>query len=70
MKCTEWSNLTNPQNGDGEDMASVSPKLGAPFSKSSSDHDLLCEVRQVSSPGELRFLALEMRTVKEMTSAF
>lgn len=70
MKCTEWFNLTNPQNGDEEDMESVSTKLGAPFSKSSSVHKLLCELRQVSSPGEPSFLTLEMRTVKKMTSAF
>lgn len=70
MKCTEWSNFTNLQNADGVDMVSVSTNLGALFPKSSSDHKLLCDLRQISSPGELSFLTLEMRTVKEMRSTF
>ena len=67
MKCTEWSNVTN---GDWEDMASLSTELGALSSKSSSDHKLSCDLRQVISPREHSFLTLEMRTVKEMMSAF
>lgn len=56
MKSTEWPNLTNPQNGDQEDMMSVFIDLGAIYPKSSSDYNLLCDLGQVSFPRGLHFL--------------
>lgn len=58
MKSTECSNLTNPQNGDQEDIVSVLIDLGATYPKSSSDYNLLCDLGQVSFPRGFHFLSM------------
>lgn len=62
MKSAKWSNPTNPQNGDQEDMVSVSVELGALCSKSSSAYNLLCDLGQVSSLRDLSSLTLAVMT--------
>lgn len=47
--------LTNPQNGDQENMVSVLIDLGATYPKSSSDYNLLCDLGQVNFPQRIPF---------------